>query len=209
MIIHTFEQALKLANEFLVTKERKNFYEFECIDEIFDKSVCYANELSDDEVSKINQLKEKYPDNYVLHLNEIFDAPDNICNFSEGQELVSIDTDYVMHKYAVTIYIVQLPNKQLQSFSDEIILTDVEYTRLLAWHLLYKNITMNSLYYYDRNLFSAITRNIDNYFYQLEGYMMVANNPYCASLDEAIADAEAIINLHNIERFDGGGIFAI
>ena len=114
-----------------------------------------------------------------------------------------------MHKYAVTIYIVQLPNKQLQSFSDEIILTDVEYTRLLAWHLLYKNITMNSLYYYDRNLFSAITRNIDNYFYQLEGYMMVANNPYCASLDEAIADSEAIINLHNIERFDGGGIFAI
>lgn len=171
--------------------------------------VCYANELSDDEVSKINQLKEKYPDNYVLHLNEIFDDPDDICNFSEGQELVSIDTDYVMHKYAVTIYIVQLPNKQLQSFSDEIILTDDEYTRLLAWHLLYKNITMNSLYYYDRNLFSAITRNIDNYFYQLEGYMMVANNPYCASLDEAIADAEAIINLHNIERFDGGGIFAI
>ena len=209
MIIHTFEQALKLANEFLVTKERKNFYEFECIDEIFDKSVRYANELSDDEVSKINQLKEKYPDNYVLHLNEIFDDPDDICNFSEGQELVSIDTDYVMHKYAVTIYIVQLPNKQLQSFSDEIILTDVEYTRLLAWHLLYKNITMNSLYYYDRNLFSAITRNIDNYFYQLEGYMMVANSPYCASLDEAIADAEAIINLHNIERFDGGGIFAI
>ena len=209
MIIHTFEQALKLANEFLVTKERKNFYEFECIDEIFDKSVCYANELSDDEVSKINQLKEKYPDNYVLHLNEIFDDPDDICNFSEGQELVSIDTDYVMHKYAVTIYIVQLPNKQLQSFSDEIILTDVEYTRLLAWHLLYKNITMNSLYYYDRNLFSAITRNIDNYFYQLEGYMMVANSPYCASLDEAIADAEAIINLYNIERFDGGGIFAI
>ena len=154
-------------------------------------------------------MKEKYPDNYVLHLNEIFDDPDDICNFSEGQELVSIDTDYVMHKYAVTIYIVQLPNKQLQSFSDEIILTDVEYTRLLAWHLLYKNITMNSLYYYDRNLFSAITRNIDNYFYQLEGYMMVANNPYCASLDEAIADAEAIINLHNIERFDGGGIFAI
>lgn len=209
MIIHTFEQALKLANEFLVTKERKNFYEFECIDEMFDKSVCYANELSDDEVSKINQLKEKYPDNYVLHLNEIFDDPDDICNFSEGQELVSIDTDYVMHKYAVTIYIVQLPNKQLQSFSDEIILTDVEYTRLLAWHLLYKNITMNSLYYYDRNLFSAITRNIDNYFYQLEGYMMVANSPYCASLDEAIADAEAIINLYNIERFDGGGIFAI
>ena len=209
MIIHTFEQALKLANEFLVTKERKNFYEFECIDEIFDKSVCYANELSDDKVSKINQLKEKYPDNYVLHLNEIFDDPDDICNFSEGQELVSIDTDYVMHKYAVTIYIVQLPNKQLQSFSDEIILTDVEYTRLLAWHLLYKNITMNSLYYYDGNLFSAITRNIDNYFYQLEGYMMVANSPYCASLDEAIADAEAIINLHNIERFDGGGIFAI
>lgn len=209
MIIHTFEQALKLANEFLVTKERKNFYEFECIDEMFDKSVCYANELSDDEVSKINQLKEKYPDNYVLHLNEIFDDPDDICNFSEGQELVSIDTDYVMHKYAVTIYIVQLPNKQLQSFSDEIILTDDEYTRLLAWHLLYKNITMNSLYYYDRNLFSAITRNIDNYFYQLEGYMMVANYPYCASLDEAIADAEAIINLHNIERFDGGGIFAI
>lgn len=209
MIIQTFEQALKLANEFLVTKERKNFYEFECIDEMFDKSVCYANELSDDEVSKINQLKEKYPDNYVLHLNEIFDDPDDICNFSEGQELVSIDTDYVMHKYAVTIYIVQLPNKQLQSFSDEIILTDVEYTRLLAWHLLYKNITMNSLYYYDRNLFSAITRNIDNYFYQLEGYMMVANSPYCASLDEAIADAEAIINLYNIERFDGGGIFAI
>ena len=209
MIINTFEQALKLANEFLVTKERKNFYEFECIDEMFDKSVCYANELSDDEVSKIKQLKEKYPENYVLHLNEIFDDPDDICNFSEGQELVSIDTDYVMHKYAVTIYIVQLPNKQLQSFSDEIILTDVEYTRLLAWHLLYKNITMNSLYYYDRNLFSAITRNIDNYFYQLEGYMMVANSPYCASLDEAIADAEAIINLYNIERFDGGGIFAI
>lgn len=208
MIINTFEHALKLANEFLVTKERKNFYEFECIDEMFDKSVCYANELSDDEVSKIKQLKEKYPDNYVLHLNEIFDDPDDICNFSEGQDLVSIDTDYVMHKYAVTIYIVQLPNKQLQSFSDEIILTDVEYARLLAWHLLYKNISMNSLYYYDRNLFSAITRNIDNNFYQLEGYMMVDNSPYCASLDEAIADAEAIINLHNIERF-GGGCFVI
>ena len=33
MIINDFETALQLANEFLATKERENYYDFEAIDE--------------------------------------------------------------------------------------------------------------------------------------------------------------------------------
>ena len=201
MIIETFEQAKKLANEFLSTKERKNYYDFECIDEEFSENVCYTNELSDEEVSKILQLKDKYPNDYSLHLDEMFDDPDYIHDFSAGQEIVSIDTDHAQHKYAVTIHEPK-PDGQVRSFAHSIILNDDEYAQLLAWHLFDEHLTINTLRHRDSNLCGTIMRAIDYYFYQPEGYLWV-DNPYLATLDEAKADAETIVAKNNIKR-DGG-----
>jgi hypothetical protein len=201
MYIETLEQAQKLATEFLATKERKNYYDFECIDEEFSENVCYSNELSDKEVSKILQLKEKYPKDYGLHLDEIFDDPDYVHDFSAGQEIVSIDTDHAQHKYAVTIHELK-PDGQVRSIAHSITLRDDEYIRLLAWQLFDEHLTINTLRHRDSNLCGVIMRAIDYYFYQPEGYLWI-DNPYTATLDEAKADVDAIVAQKGIKR--GGG----
>ena len=73
MVIETFEDSLKLANEFLTKKERKNLYEFKVIEEPFDDYVYPQNELSDEEVERLRQLKAKYQEAFVEHLNEALD----------------------------------------------------------------------------------------------------------------------------------------
>ena len=67
-MIETFEQALQLANEFLATKERKNYYESKGISEPYPEYAGMLVELSDDLVSQIRTLKERYGQEFVNHL---------------------------------------------------------------------------------------------------------------------------------------------
>ena len=59
MRINDFERALKLANEFLVKKERLNYYDFKAIDEERLNNVVYTNNLTNEEVTQLRALKEK------------------------------------------------------------------------------------------------------------------------------------------------------
>ena len=200
-MIEKFEDCLKLANEFLLTKERKNYYEFKVIDEDFSDYCSYTNELSDKEVLQVRQLKEKYPDDYTKHLDEIFDDPDVIHDFSCGDEIVSIDTDYVIHKYAVTIHELK-PDGTVFSFPHSIELKDEEYAKLLAWQLYDVHLTINMLRHRDRSLYDTVMRCIDAHYYQLEGYYWV-DNPYVATLDEVKTDAAEILQKYNLKQSSG------
>lgn len=204
MMIENFEQALQLANEFLATKERKNYYETKGYCETYDDNAGMLVELSDDMVSQIRILKERYGQDFVNHLNEIIDDEDIISDMFYGDP-VDIDLDYVYHQYSFKIHELK-PDGSTAVFDCNIDLKDEEYARLLAWHLFDDHLTINTLRQRDGNLYNTIMRGIDGHYYQEEGYLWV-DNPYVATLDEAKADSEAIIRQHDIQR--GGGYLTL
>ena len=200
MMINTFEQALQLAKEFLATKERKNYYESQGIYEPCPDYVGMLIDLSDDMVSQIRTLKERYGEDFVNHLHEVIDDEDIISDMFYG-EPVDIDLDHVRHQYAFNIHELK-PDGTVSDCSLLVELKDEEYARLLAWHLFDEHLTINILRQRDRNLYDSIMYGIDAHYYELEGYLDV-DNPYVATLDEAKEDAETIIRQHDIIR-DGG-----
>ena len=201
MKVLDFNQCLELAQQFLAKKERKNYYDFKAIDEEVSGYVYYSNALSDDEVAQLRALKEKYGEKFTEHLDEVYDDPDIIHDLTCGCEIVDIDIDHVAHKYACKIHELK-PDSTVSTYNQDVELSDDQYAELLAWHLFDEHLTINTLRHRDNNLYLAIMRGIDNYYYQIEGYYWV-DNPYVATLDEAKADADAIIRLHDIQR-DGG-----
>ena len=197
-----FDECLKLANEFLATKERKNYYEFQVIDYESDYAY-YSYELSDEEVEKIRQLKVKYPEDYGNHLDEVFDDPDVVEDYSGGEDLVSIDTDNILHKYKFMSH--EIRNDKTTTTPMLIILTDEEYARLLAWHLYDEHLTVNTLYYRDEALYKKIRRGVD--WQHSDGMCIMCCYPYTVSMDEALEDAEEIRKIHNIKK--SGGLVGI
>ena len=143
MLIETFEQALQLANEFLATKERKNYYESKGISEPYPEYAGMLVELSDDLVSQIRTLKERYGQDFVNHLQEIIDDEDVISDMFYGDP-VDINLDYVYHQYAFKIHELK-PDGTTNVYSCNIDLKDEEYARLLAWHLYDEHLTINIL----------------------------------------------------------------
>lgn len=199
-MIENFEQALQLANEFLTTKERKNYYETKGYCETYDNNAGMLVELSDEMASQIRSLKERYGQDFANHLKEIIDDEDVISDMFYGNP-VDIDLDYVYHQYTFKIHELK-PDGTVISFPCNIDLKDEEYARLLAWHLYDDHLTINILRQRDSSLYDTITRGIDGHYYQEEGYLWV-DNPYVATLDEAKADSETIIRQHNIQRSSG------
>ena len=103
MMIENFEDSLKLATEFLPKKERKNYYEFKVIQEPFAEYLVAQNELSDEDVKRLHELKEKYQETFVEHLSEALDE-DTIDDLDCGDELVDIDFDNVQHQYRFKVH---------------------------------------------------------------------------------------------------------
>lgn len=201
MNINTFEQAQQLATEFLATKERKNYYGFKALDEELMEEFVYNNILTDKEVASLRALKQTYGKDFVKHLNEVFDDPDIIHDFTAGAEILDIDLDYVMHEYAFVIHELK-PDGTVLDVPCSVELKDDEYARLLAWHLFDDHLTINTLRQRDMNLYNTIMRGIDGHYYQEEGFLLVVN-PYVPTLDEALADTETIIRQHDIKRSSG------
>ncbi len=197
MEIETFEDSLKLANEFLTKKERKNLYEFKVIEEPFDDYVYPKNELSDEEVERLRQLKAKYQEAFVEHLNEALDE-DTIDNLDCGDELVDIDLDYVMHQYRFKVHHLK-PDGTVVSYDRMVELKDEEYARLLAWHLFDNHLIINTLRYRDSNLYSRILREVDLYYWE-DGIAITVDNPYLVTMDEVKADAEMIMKEKGIQQ---------
>ena len=131
MMINTFEQALLLANEFLATKERKNYYESQSIYEPCPEYVGMLVDLSDDMVSQIRTLKERYGEDFVSHLHEVIDDEDLISDMFYG-EPADIDLDHVRHQYAFNIHELK-PDGTVSDCSQLVELKDDDYARLLGF----------------------------------------------------------------------------
>lgn len=201
MFIENFEQCLQLAIEFLATKERKNYYCFTVIEEgYYGELACY-NQLPDNEVAQLRALQDKYGKEFVEHLEEVYDDPDIIHDLSGGNEIIDIDLDNIIHMYVFKIHELK-PDGTIYVHSCLINLKDEEYARLLAWHLYDEHLTINILRQRDDNLYSVIMRGVDQYFVDDDEFLMV-DNPYVPTLDEAKADTETIIHLHDI-KLSGG-----
>lgn len=199
MVIQNFEDSLKLASEFLPKKERKNYFEFKVIEEPFAEYVCYLNELSNEEVERLRELKAKYQEAFVEHLSEALDE-DAIDGLNCGDELVDIDLDYVQHQYRFRTHHVK-PDGTVVSYDRLVSLSDDEYARLLAWHMFDDHLIINTLRYRDSNLYSHILRDIDLYYW--DGMVIMEDDPYLVTMDEAKADAELIMKENGIERQTG------
>ena len=193
-----FKKYLEMSKSYLAKKDSNGYYDFECFDEESPFSVVYTIQLTDEEVSHIRQLKKIHPEDYCQYLDEIYDDHPELRH---GQEIISIDTDFVWHKYNVTIHELK-PDGKIWSRPYRITLRDDEYVKLLAWHLYDEHLTICTLRNRDRELYSAIMREID-YSYLDECLIYMVDNPYVATLDEAKADADAIVKLHKIHRTGG------
>ena len=199
-MFETIEECLKLAKEFLPTKERKKYYYFEAIDETYPEHVYYIQSIEDDELPALRALKEKYGEEFVKHLDEVFDDPDIIHDFTCGDELIDVDFDNVKHMYRFKTYTLKA-DETVCSSSCLLEFSDEEYTKLLAWHLYYKHTTINALRYLDRELYDCIWSKVDHEV-AIEGSIM-KDYPYTVTFDEVLADVESITRQHNIKLSEG------
>ena len=195
MMIEKFEDCLKLANEFLPKKERKNYYEFKVVQEPFAEYVCCLNELSNEDVKRLRELKEKYHEAFVEHLNEALDE-DTIDDLDCGDELVDIDLNNVQHQYCFKVHHLK-QDGTVHSYDRQVTLTDDEYARLLAWHVFDNHLIINTLRYRDSSLYSRILREVDLYYLE-DGIAITEDDPYLVTMDEAKADAEMIMKENGI-----------
>ena len=195
-----FEKCLELAQEFLTKKVRKNYYEFKVIQEPCADYVYTQNELSDEEVDSLRQLKEKYGEAFVDHLDEAL-GEDTLDNLNCGDELADIDLDNILHQYRFTAHHIK-QDGTVRSSERLVTLTNEEYARLLAWHVFDNHLIINTLRYRDSNLYDRILRGVDTYYWD-DFIAMMVDDPYLVTMDEAKADAESIVRENNIERSDG------
>ena len=206
MELETFEECLKLAKEYLPTKERKKYYYFKTITEPYPDYTYYIQPIEDDELIALKALKEKYGEQYTKHLDEVYDDPDVISDFLCGDEFIDVDLDTVTHMYTFKTHEVK-PDGTISSSNCSVELNDEEYTQLLAWHLLFKHTTINTLRYHDRKLYDSIWREVDHRVSDLGCIMK--DYPYTVTLDEVLADVDIIKRQHNIESSEGYGFLNV
>lgn len=204
MMIEDFETALQLANEFLATKERENYYETKAICEPNPDYSYMLTPLADDEVRQIKDLKERYGDDFVNHLDEVIDDPDVISDMFYGDP-VDIDLETIHHQYKFNIRSIR--GEQVSSRSILVELSDEDYSKLLAWHLFDSHILMNTLFYRDEDLYKKIMRGA--MCYEIFDDIVEVDDPFVVTLDEALADTAQIQTSHNITPDSGYSYYPI
>lgn len=195
----TFEICQTLAKEFLSTKERARFCDFTVFNDNIGCERDVLNQLSDEDVAALRALKGKYGEEFVKHLDEVYDDSEFIDELSVGCELLDIDLDTVWRRYDVTIHELH-PDRTLSSASTQVTLSDDDYINLLTWHLYDEHLTMNLLRHRDERLYRLIMDEAESYYIDLDDDCLFVNNPYLVTLDEAKADSELIVAQHDIER---------
>ena len=201
MNVESFEECLRLVQEFLATKKRENSYRIRSIQEGTGHEHTWIEPLTDEQVARIRELKEFYGEYFVRHLDEVFPDPDVIYELSYGEEIQDIDLDNVLHEYRIAIHEL-LPDGTTVSHPYKIELSDEQYVELVALHLFDNDFTVNLLRFRDRSLYDAVMLGVDGFFWNLDDTLEVSN-PYLPTLDEAKADAEMILEKNNITRVKG------
>lgn len=194
-----FQKYLEMAQAYLAKKERKNYYVTKGICEPYPDYCDYLAALTDEEVRQIRALKEQYGEDFISHLNEVFDDEDVISDLFYG-EPVDIDLDDLRHQYAFTISEV---NGDEVVLSREVLfeLTDSDYAKLLAWHLYDSHLVMNTLFYRDEDLCRKIM--LDSMRYHCDEGVPLLSNPFVFTMDEALYDAEQIRKENNLDKTTG------
>ena len=200
MILENFDECLKLAKEYLPTKERKNYYYFKTITEPYPEYTYFLQPIDDAELPALKSLKEKYGEQFPKHLDEVYDDPDVISDFICGDEFIDVDLDTIAHMYTFKTHEVK-PDGTIFSFNISVELSDEEYAQLIAWHLLYNHTTSNTLRYQDQKLYDRIWREVDHRVSD-DGCIMT-DYPYTVTFDEVLADVDIITRQHNIKYIEG------
>lgn len=197
-----FQDFLKQAKEFLPTKERINHYDFRVYDDQWDREMVYTNAIDDEEYAALCALKAKFGNDFVKHIDEVFENPDVIYDLTCGNELLDIDIDQVKHLYQFHAREIK-PDGTVVDNTCHIELSDDDYARLLAWHLYDQYLTVNTLRHYDRRLYDTILAEVDYYFLDPDCDFITIENPYVVTFDEARTDADTIRRQRNIPLTGG------
>lgn len=194
-----FQKYLKLAKAYLSQKERVNYYETKAIYDEYPGYTYMLAPLEDDEVKQIRAIKEKYGEDFVNHLIEIFEDPDIVSDLFYG-EPVDIDLETVYHKYRFTVHEIREEGKVF-TLSILLQLSDEDYAKLLACYLFDEHLIINTLLYRDEALYNLITRKV-LYHLSDHGFLMYTS-PYTITMDEAHEDSKKIAEENNIPRGEG------
>ena len=189
----------EMIQTFLAKKERKNYYETTSYYDLYDENAIMLVELSDEEVSKIRDLKSRYGEDFVNHLGEVFDDEDVISDMFYTDERLDIDIDTVYHEYRFTLS--EVDGDKVSSRQVLIQLSDEEYTKLLAWHLYDSHLVINTLFYRDENLARRIMREAMRY--KCDDDAPLLSHPFVIVMDEALADADQIRHDNGLAKDSG------
>lgn len=184
-----FEKCLVVSRDYLKQKERKNYYEVEIYSCFNCGEVCYYVDIDDEDVATLNEMKKKYGDEYIKHLDETFE-PDYFISLDSDDELLGINTDRVHHLYLFEVR--GFEGENVVSRTARVPLTDEEYARLLAWHLACDWVTINKLPDFDRVLSGTIHRNALAALTADDGCFEMAAIPFTLIMKEVLSDAEII-----------------
>lgn len=198
MDIDIFEDCLHLAKKFLSKKDRVNYYESRGIAEPYADYACMLTPLTDEEVRQIKEVKERYGEDFVEHLNEVIDDPDVISDMFYGDP-VDIDLETIHHQYKFTIRSVR--GETVSSREVLVELSDDDYCKLLAWHLFDSHILMNTLFYRDEELYKKIMHDVMCWLSD-DGIVMV-DDPFVVTMEEALNDKEQILKENNFTQTEG------
>ena len=185
----TFDDCLALAKEFLTTKERSNYNLFAALDDNNNSHYYCYNELSADDVARLRALKDKYGDTFVKHLDEVFDDPDLIHDFTGGREILDIDLDNVYCHYDISLHELR-PDGTVDTIHTSVAFSDEDYARLIAWHLYDEHLVINTLRYRDRELYDTVLDGADLYHFNSDGGSYDVYDPNLVTLDEPTTDID-------------------
>ena len=199
MMNEEFEKYQELAKSYLAKKDRVNYYETSSYSDFTDENVGMLVELSDEEVSKIRDLKARYGKDFVNHLDDVFDVEGVASDMFYTEERLDIDLDFVYHQYRFTLS--EVDGDKVSSRQVLIQLSDEEYTKLLAWHLYDSHLVINTLFYRDENLARRIMREAMRY--KCDDDAPLLSHPFVIVMDEALADTDQIRQSNGIKKDDG------
>jgi hypothetical protein len=193
-----FEEYQELAKTYLAKKERVNYYETSSYYDLHDENVGMLVELTDEEISKIRDLKARYGKDFVNHLVEVFDDEDVVSDLFYA-EPVDIDLDTIYHQYRFTLS--EVDGDKVSSRQILIQLSDEEYTKLLAWHLYDSHLVINTLFYRDENLARRIMRDAMRCCCDDDAPLL--SHPFVIVMDEALSDADRIRQDNGLTKSSG------
>lgn len=216
-----------LAKEFLATKERQKYYQFECESEddrfntrflpLIDDDIAEIKEIIMDGYKKYYMEKPKNGEERPLPtfeevLKEIdlyeFEGDEDLdslifkhiqfTDFYDPNHVVSMDLEHPHYYYQVTCVGYDTKKEDTKiPHRVKIRLTDEEYIYLLTQRLLDENFTFNKLLSLRHELAQKINEQVSGYYFNMDDY--IANDfPYLIVFDEINADAEKIRQMEKI-----------